>query len=264
MKEIESIHDMLDLQKDVSEMDVWSKTWLIRFNLEICQFNFRKTKTHHSSLYSWKPSSRTNTNGVLIDSNLSFESHMAAKITKENQIVGLIRRSFSFLDGNLFRRLFIAFVRPHHWVCTPSLVATPQETHQQRGLQQHRESATKIIDGFKNLEYQERLVRLNLPTLASLRLKEEIWLKCSNTSIATTSRPSTVGLRYVSVPAGSTILSSCIVERTPEGCPNSQVVKLEWHNSLLYSALCRGIAMPVNFVYNGISTLEIWNHEKIK
>ena len=95
-------------------------TWLIKFNLEIFQYVLTLGKPkldHHSSLYSWKPSSRTNTNGarswVLIDSNLSFESHMAAKITKENQIVGLIRRSFSFLDGEPFRRLLIAFVRPH-------------------------------------------------------------------------------------------------------------------------------------------------------
>ena len=36
MKEIESIHDILDLQKDILEMDVWSTTWLIKFNLEKC------------------------------------------------------------------------------------------------------------------------------------------------------------------------------------------------------------------------------------
>ena len=37
--------------------------------------------------------------GVLVDSNLSFENHMATKISKANQIVGLIRRSFAFLDA---------------------------------------------------------------------------------------------------------------------------------------------------------------------
>ena len=34
--------------------------------------------------------------------------------------------------------------------------------------------ATKLIDGFKNLEYQERPLRLNLPTLAFRRLREDM------------------------------------------------------------------------------------------
>ena len=51
--------------------------------------------------------------GVSVDSNLSFENHITTKISKANQIVGLIRRSFVFLDADLFRRLFIAFVRPN-------------------------------------------------------------------------------------------------------------------------------------------------------
>ena len=45
--------------------------------------------------------------GVSVNSNLSFENH---KISKANQIVGLIRRSFALLDAELFRRLFIAYI----------------------------------------------------------------------------------------------------------------------------------------------------------
>ena len=36
MKEIKSIQGMLDLQNDLSDMDAWSATWLIKFNLEKC------------------------------------------------------------------------------------------------------------------------------------------------------------------------------------------------------------------------------------
>ena len=36
---------MLDLQKDISEMDAWSATWLIKFNLENCHvLTFGKPK----------------------------------------------------------------------------------------------------------------------------------------------------------------------------------------------------------------------------
>ena len=104
---------------------------------------------------------------VILDSNLSFESHMAIKISKANQIAGLIRRSFSFLDGNLFKRLFIAFVRPH-------LEYAPHLKKHINSIERVQRRATKLIDGFKHLTYQERLRKLNLPTLAFRRLKGDM------------------------------------------------------------------------------------------
>lgn len=45
MKEIKMMLDTIALQKDVSEMDAWSKTWLIKFNLEKCHIlTFGKPK----------------------------------------------------------------------------------------------------------------------------------------------------------------------------------------------------------------------------
>ena len=40
--------------------------------------------------------------GVIIDYDRKFEQHMSAKVKKANAIVGLIRRSFSYLDCALF------------------------------------------------------------------------------------------------------------------------------------------------------------------
>ena len=37
---------------------------------------------------------------VTVDSALSFEEHISKKVKTANSIVGLIRRSFSFLDAN--------------------------------------------------------------------------------------------------------------------------------------------------------------------
>ena len=51
--------------------------------------------------------------GVIIDMGLTFEEHIATKVKKANGIMGLIRRSFSFLDGETFKKLYTSFVRPH-------------------------------------------------------------------------------------------------------------------------------------------------------
>ena len=51
--------------------------------------------------------------GVTIDHELTFDEHIHLKVKKANAMMGLIRRSFSFLDKDLFRMLFTSFVRPH-------------------------------------------------------------------------------------------------------------------------------------------------------
>ena len=80
-------------------MDYWSKTWLIKFNLEKCHIlTFGKPKSFAYRLWNHILQMEKDL-GVLVDSNLSFENHMATKISKANQIVGLIRRSFAFLDA---------------------------------------------------------------------------------------------------------------------------------------------------------------------
>ena len=48
-----------------------------------------------------------------MDAELKFEEHMSTKIKKANSIGGLIRRSFSYLDCKLFKKLYPTFARPH-------------------------------------------------------------------------------------------------------------------------------------------------------
>ena len=44
---------------------------------------------------------------------LTFEDHILSKVNKANAIMGLIRRSFMYLDKHLFKKLYTTFVRPH-------------------------------------------------------------------------------------------------------------------------------------------------------
>ena len=86
--------------------------------------------------------------GVIIDSELRFEEHISAKIRVANAIVGLIRRSFTFLDGVMFKRLYAAIVRPH------------LEYAQSVWPPTHKKSS-KLVDDLSDVEYKERLIRLN-------------------------------------------------------------------------------------------------------
>ena len=51
--------------------------------------------------------------GVIVDNHLTFSNHIAEKVNKANQIMGLIWRTFVFLDKHNFNLLYKGLVRPH-------------------------------------------------------------------------------------------------------------------------------------------------------
>ena len=51
--------------------------------------------------------------GVLVDNVLKLSKHVEEQVNKANRTVGLIRRSFQFLNRESMKLLFTAFVRPH-------------------------------------------------------------------------------------------------------------------------------------------------------
>ena len=108
---------------------------------------------------------------VCVDANLTCEEHMVTKVKKANQIVGLIRRSFTYLDEKSFVKLYTALVRPHlkyaQCVWSPHL-----KKHQDTPRVQER--ATKLVDHMNDIDYSERHKILNLPTLSFQRFRGDM------------------------------------------------------------------------------------------
>ena len=112
--------------------------------------------------------------GVIIDSKLTFEHHIAAKINKANSILGTINNTFEYKDRIIMTTLYRpkSLVRPHleyaNQIWAPHLVkhVTALENVQRR--------ATKAIPGLKDLEYNQRLSVLKLPTLSYRRLRGDM------------------------------------------------------------------------------------------
>ena len=169
------------LQQDLDRIQKWTNNSLLQFHPDKCKhmrIGHRDIPSCHFSLGN--PSTTlavTNQEkdiGVLIDSKLSFEHHIAAKIIKANSILGLINRTFEYKDGRTLILLYKSLVRPHleyaNQIWAPHLVKhiTQLENVQRR--------ATKIIPGLSEFTYQQRLAKLQLPTLAFRRLRVlEYW-----------------------------------------------------------------------------------------
>ena len=110
--------------------------------------------------------------GVTFDSELQFEEHITSKVNKANAIVGLIRRSFAFLDCHLFKKLYTTFVRPH--LEYAQSVWAPHLQKYTDILEKVQIRATGMVDGLSSLEYPERLKKLELPTLVYRRARGDM------------------------------------------------------------------------------------------
>ena len=88
---------------------------------------------------------------------------MQQQINKANSIMGLIRRTYTYLDEQSFKYLFQALLRPH--LEYAAAVWSPYKSSDIENIENVQRRATKLIPSLKNLEYADRLRKLQMPTL---------------------------------------------------------------------------------------------------
>ena len=176
---ISSREDALELQSDIAKLEDWSNTWQLRFNPDKCHVlslgKFENIKyTLRYVVYNNEIEHVFDEKGlgVTIDSELKFDEHIAKKFRVANTIVGQIRRSFSYLDCDTFRRIYTAFVRSH--LEYGQTIWSPYLLRNINAVENVQVRATKLVDGLGKLEYSERLKRLNIPTLAVRRKRGDM------------------------------------------------------------------------------------------
>lgn len=101
--------------------------------------------------------------GFMADRKLVFEEHMARKINVANRMTGILRRAFSDTNEETFKRLRTTIVRPH--LENVGAVWRPYEMKGIDALDNVQGRAARLMPGLKDMTYEERLKRLNLPTL---------------------------------------------------------------------------------------------------
>ena len=55
--------------------------------------------------------------GVIVSQDLKAEKNVTACVTKANKVLGMIKRTFSYLDEEILTQLYKVFVRPHLEYC---------------------------------------------------------------------------------------------------------------------------------------------------
>ena len=155
------------LQNNIDKLLKWTEDWQIKFNSSKCKvLHLGKNNPMHN--YSMEGNVLETTDaekdlGVYIDTALSFDHHINESVKKANRTVGMISRYVVNKNKEIMVPLFKSLVRPileyGNAIWSPSLIrqSTKVENVQRR--------FTKRVIGIGDLDYHERLRRLNLPSL---------------------------------------------------------------------------------------------------
>jgi hypothetical protein len=161
-----------DLQEDLAELCKWSDRWKLKFNASKCKImHFGCNNNQYKYYMSSERQANTQIEiikeekdlGVIFDPSLKFSAHIAKCAAKANSMLGLINRTFSFIDKEMFLTLYKTLVRPHMEYA--SSVWYPWLKKDIKILERVQKRATKIMDSIKHLSYSDRLRTLGLPTL---------------------------------------------------------------------------------------------------
>ncbi|XP_065681429.1 uncharacterized protein LOC136095116 [Hydra vulgaris] len=68
---------------------------------------------YHISDYQLSMVDCVNNLGIMFKSDLKYGHHISACVSKANKILSHIRHTFSFLNADILKLLYVSLVRPH-------------------------------------------------------------------------------------------------------------------------------------------------------
>ena len=173
---IESIEDISMIQSDINKLLNWSTIWQLPLNITKCKcVHYGKNNKQHKYQIGNSDLAEDQQEkdvGVLFDQTLEFRKHIRGMISKANQRVGLIKRSFSRLNSKSFKLLYKSLVRPILEYC--SVIWNPMYKTDALEIEKVQRRATKLVPELKELSYEERLKSLNITTLAYRRKRADV------------------------------------------------------------------------------------------
>ncbi|MES9884550.1 MAG: reverse transcriptase family protein [Sedimenticola sp.] len=177
---VNTVQEAANLQNDINNLQKWSEKWQLKFNGAKCK-HMHLGKDQEFSKYNMKIGdeekiiqevNEEKDLGVVMDKNLKFVAHIQTVVKKANRMLGVIKRTFKYIDKEVFLNLYKALVRPHLeyasnvWSVIYKKDATLIENVQRR--------ATRLMKNIRHKTYTERLKSLGIPSLQYRRVRADM------------------------------------------------------------------------------------------
>ena len=170
--------DINRLQHCIDALCQWSNLWQLTLSVGKC-FHMRVgfTKLNTQPIYTINNVALNTVSalrdlGVLMDSHLSFASHVKNIVSKAHIRSNQILRCFISKDRECLVKAFITYVRPILEYC--SVIWNPYHITLINKLESVQRSFTKRLTGLYNMSYEERCAKLGLERLELRRLKTDL------------------------------------------------------------------------------------------
>ena len=151
----------------MNALHAWSTTWQLKFNILKCKlFHLGPYHSYGSYFLNGTEIERITQHkdlGIIFDDKLKFHDHASTVAGKGNRMLGLISKSFEFLEPEMVSKLYKALVWPILEYSNP--VWGPTFILDQRKIENVQRRATQLIPSIRNNAYSERLAMLDLPSI---------------------------------------------------------------------------------------------------
>ena len=117
-------------------------------------------------------SSEERDKGILVQNDLKWSKQCAKVVSDANRMLGMIKRSFGYLNRQIVLTLYKSLVRPHLEHCVQ--VWRPHLQIYIKLIEGIQRRATKLLPTLKNKTYHERLHILILTTLETRRIRGDL------------------------------------------------------------------------------------------
>ena len=167
-------------QEQIDALSRWSEMWQLKFHPDKCHILKLGRKPdmnnyvmkNENEICKLKEVEEEKDLGVIIDSNLNFRKHCEKVTSTANRLLGILRRNFTYINITNFNYLYKGLIRPI--IEYAAQVYNPIFQREVTLLENIQRRATKMVIGFKEKSYKERLEMLKLPTLIYRRARGDL------------------------------------------------------------------------------------------
>ena len=160
-----------ELQKDLDNIMDWTQRWLMKLNIGKCKVmhlgknntNVPYTLPNHdntSSKHTLEVTKSERDLGIQIDDKITFEDQTNIAVGKANNMIGMLKRTFTSRDMNIWSKLYKTYIRPQIEFAIP--VWNPYRQKDIEKLEKVQRRVSKIPTQLSKMQYEDRIKRMGL------------------------------------------------------------------------------------------------------
>jgi ribonuclease P/MRP protein subunit RPP40 len=170
------MEDIGRLREDLAKLVIWSKEWLMLFNVDKCKvmhvgYNNPKAEYKMEEGVLQRICEEMDL-GIIVQDNLKCAGQCAKVVKTANRVMGMIKRTFGNFSRSIIVKLYKSLIRPPLEYAIQAW--WPHLKKDIDLIESVQRRVTRLVVGSKGKEYEDRLQMLGLKTLETRRIRGDL------------------------------------------------------------------------------------------